>query len=197
MSAAKGGRVSPKSLERLERTERAVELRRRGFTYREIARELRVTLKAAHKLVTDAFKATQRHAREATEELKQLQDERLESMYRSLAARIEKGDARAIEVGIKLLERQSRLHGLDAPAKAETSVTFRHLSDAELLDEARRVKLDVRVLPGAGVLLPGEVSLPPLLEAEVVSLLSPPADLAGPSVPEGSVPPNPPEGHVP
>lgn len=179
-----GGRVNPKSLDRLEKTDRALELRRCGHTYREIARELRITLRQAHKLVTDAFKATQRHAKEQSDELVQIQSDRLEAMYKALAPKLEKGGeglARAIEVGIKVLERQAKLHGLDQPAKQETTVTYHHLSDAELIDEARKLRLDVHLHPPQSVLLPGETDLPPALRAEVTGLLTGPTEPTSPT----------------
>jgi hypothetical protein len=170
------GRVTPETLETVEHTERAVKLRRDGYTYREIAKEMKITLREAHRLVTRAFRAVQRHAKEATEQYVELQVERLEAMYRALAPRMEKateGQSRAIEVALKVLERQAKLLGLDAPAKTETKITYHHLSDAELLDEARKLKLDVHIHPPAPtLLLPGETELPPAVESEVRGLLT-------------------------
>ncbi len=72
---------------------------------------------------------------------------------------MEKGDSRSIEVALKVLERQAKLNGLDAPAKQEVKVSYAELTDDELLAEADRLKLyvDVKVLGvDTPLLLPGE-----------------------------------------
>lgn len=170
------GNSDPTKLKRIQDTERALELRRQGYTFRQIGHEMKITHRAAHKLVTDAFKATQKYAKAQAEEMVQLHLERLEGTWKSLQGRIDKGESRAAEVGLKVLEREAKLLGLDAPAKQEVSVSYSHLSDAELLDEARRLQLDVHIHPPKQLLLPGEAALPPAVEVEVQGLLMPPKE---------------------
>ena len=173
------GRATPDSLTLAEKSARAVELRRLGHTYREIAREMGITQREAHRLVTKVFAETRKAAQENAAEYIQLHNERLEHLYRALVTRHKDGylDPRMVEVALKVLERQAKLNGLDAPVKQEVKVAYQGLTDDELLAEAHRQRLDVKVLGVSGPLLPGEQSLPPELEAEVVAML-PPADAA-------------------
>jgi hypothetical protein len=58
---------------------------------------------------------------ETAKEVRQIHDARLEQMFQALVPAMEaenKGTPRAVEVGIKVLERQARLHGADAIEEA-------------------------------------------------------------------------------
>lgn len=167
-----GGIASPEKLKKAELQEAALELRRKGYSYREIARELKVHVKVAHKVVTDAFKEQLAKMGETSEMLVKLQMERLEAMWQGLSTNAEGGNARAIEVALRLLERQAKLCGLDAPVKQEVKVSYSELSDEELLAEASRLKLKVNLLNSPST--PAVIPLLPLpgeaiQEAEVVS----------------------------
>lgn len=168
---------------KLELTDAALDLRRRGFTFREISGELRVPLRRAHRLVKDALTEQAAKAAANAELLIQLQDARLEKMYKGLAGSAEGGNARSVEVALKLLERQAKLHGLDAPTKQEVKVAYAELSDQELLAEAERLKLRVELTqspPQVPLLpLPGEV-----FDAEVLPPSPAHVDPAEP-LPEG------------
>lgn len=180
-------RMSAKKIEILEKVDRVMDLRKKGFTYRMIQRELGISERAVVKYLQLGFKSLQEKSSAQTEELMLMQNARLEDMYRGLSGRIDKGESRAIEVGIKVLERQSRLFGLDAPAKQETLVTYQHLSDAELLDEAKKFQLDVHLHPPEQILLPGEQSLPLTLQGEVQRVFQPAEVIhVGPSDPEST-----------
>lgn len=151
-----GGKASSQKLTKLQQTEVALDLRRRGYTFRQIAAEMKVTLRVAHRLVMDAFKQHAAQAAENSELLVRLQMERLEAMWRGLAPSAEAGNSRSIEVALRLLERQAKLLGLDAPVKQEVKVSYAELSDEELLAEADRLKLrvDINPLPVSIPLLP-------------------------------------------
>ncbi len=152
------GAMTPERLTQLERTTKAMELRRRGFSYLQIARELGITQKAVCSLINVAFRALQRYCKETTEQTVQLHNERLEAMYKALEPSMQSGHARSIEVGLKVLERQAKMLGLDAPEKQELKVAYTDHTDEELLREAERLKVDVRVLgiETSLIPLPGE-----------------------------------------
>jgi hypothetical protein len=90
---------------------RILELRVQGFSFDEIATQLDYKsgkhVRAAYDRLMD------KHERESVESLRQLQSERLEMAWHGLAPKIEQGRERAVEVGMKVLERQARLQGLD------------------------------------------------------------------------------------
>jgi hypothetical protein len=161
------GKTAPEGFSRLDRQTKAVLLRRQGHTFREIAAEMKITLREAHRLVTTAFREAAHRSAETAEQMVQLHNERLDWMLKSLASEIDRGSSRAIEVAVKLLDRQARLLGLDAPAKKEVQIRFDQLSDQELLDEAKRLRVSIEGLTGGALLLPGETSLPPELEREI------------------------------
>lgn len=163
----KQGKVSEAALTQLSKIDQALELRRKGWTYRAIAAEMKITLKAAHRLVETAFKATQQSAREQSEELYQQQVARLEGCVKALTEQVDRGSIKAVEALVKVLDRQAKLCGLDAPTKVEQKVSFMDYTDDELLREAERLRVplpvDVKLLP----LLPGETSVPDSMKAVV------------------------------
>lgn len=161
------GRIIPKTMTKLERQELAVQLRREGYTYREIARLIRTTDKVAYQLVSDAFKSQQLRTKEQVEQLTELHSQRLDWMFLKLKDRIGSGDTRAIEVATKLLDRQAKLLGLDAPVKQQVNVRYEQLSDQELAEEAQRVRVLLPSLNASNLLLPGETALPAALEEEL------------------------------
>jgi len=161
------GRIIPKTMTKLERQELAVQLRREGYTYREIARLIRTTDKVAYQLVADAFKNQQLRTKEQVEQLTELHSQRLDWMFLKLKDRIGNGDTRAIEVATKLLDRQAKLLGLDAPVKQQVNVRYEQMSDQELAEEAQRVRVLLPSLNASNLLLPGETALPAALEEEL------------------------------
>ncbi len=93
------------------KTFRILELRTKGHSWDEIAELLEYKsgkhVQAAYQRLMD------KHETEDVKHLRALQDERLEMAWRGLVPKIEQGRERAVEVGIKVLERQARLHGID------------------------------------------------------------------------------------
>jgi hypothetical protein len=88
-----------------------LELRTQGLSFDGIAEQLGYKsgkhVRAAYARLMD------KHEREDVENLRALQNERIEMAWRGLAPKIAQGRERAVEVGMKVLERQSRLMGLD------------------------------------------------------------------------------------
>lgn len=148
-------RHKAKSLNRLEKMELAIQMRCEGYSYKEIGYQLRMSEQQVARLVHKAFKSTWKVVSERVEYLREVQDKRLEAMYKALWQRIQRSETRAVEVALKILERQARLHGLDAPMRQETTVSYEHMSDTELLEAAKRWGLVLE-----GLMLPGETELP-------------------------------------
>lgn len=164
---------------RREMTARCLELRLSGMTYREIGQKLLIKAAHASKLVRDELKRQRERLREKAEDLALIEEMRLERAYRALEPQVLQGKTRAIEVAIKLGERRARLLGLDAPEKSQVEVRYQEMPDDELLEQARRAKVDVKVLGVAGVdgdplLLPGETSLPDVIKQEAEAMMPTP-----------------------
>lgn len=164
-------------LSKADLTQKVLDLRRKGYTHREIAVELRITRRQVSKVLDDAYAAVARECKESAEQQVRLQMDRLEWMLKSLNERIEGGHVGSVEAALRILERQAKLLGLDAPTKQEVKVQYSELTDEELLAEAERLKLkppEVKLLPDATSLpLPGES---PEQAAKVIPLLPAPVE---------------------
>jgi hypothetical protein len=66
--------------------------------------------------------------RENIEEMREIQHQRLESAWNGLVPKIDMGRERAVEVGIKVLERQARLWGMDASDQIENKQTNQQIN---------------------------------------------------------------------
>lgn len=125
MPARKPGTIdtSQKGLGTLERQLQALELRKRGIPYRDIARALGwASASTAYEAVQ---KLLEKRVRENADELVEMELERLDHLYQTLlktAMGGGRGAARAAEVAIKVLERRSKLLGLDAAEQKELTV---------------------------------------------------------------------------
>lgn len=103
--------TSPKSVNARERQRQAVELRKQGSSFDEIARALGYNNRGA------AYKAVQavlsRLDREAGPEVLNLELARLDTMQRVLAPKVLKGSERAVDSTLRIMERRAKLLGLD------------------------------------------------------------------------------------
>jgi len=96
---------------------KALQLRKAGLSYEVIGRQLHCTKQNAYRLVKSALESTRKQCSEETENLRQLEVERLDAMLASLWTPASRGDHASIDRVVKLMERRARLLGLDAPAK--------------------------------------------------------------------------------
>lgn len=152
-------KTSARGVEARVREQRALELRRAGWSYDRIGGDLGVGRASAFKIVR---RVLQRLAAEATEdagEVRRLELERLDALLTGLWPAAEAGDVAAVAAVLRAMERRARLLGLDAPTRThlagdaggapiEVSVASTidptKLSDAELetlvglLDRAQR-----------------------------------------------------------
>jgi hypothetical protein len=126
--------------EQVERDARAVELRRSGLNYRQIAAQLTVAVSTAHDMVRRGLTDT---VAESNDEVRQLELVRLDHLYRAalgvlgkrhlivsngrVALHPETGEAlldsgpilQAMDRLIKIMDRRAKLLGLDAPTRVE------------------------------------------------------------------------------
>lgn len=91
---------------------KAVELAEAGCTYDEIAEKVGYSHRgSAYRAVRKALDA---HEASSVEELRALENDRLDSMLAGLWAAIEEGDVRAIDAALRITDRRIRLNGLNA-----------------------------------------------------------------------------------
>lgn len=94
---------------------KALELRKAGIPYQRIAESLGYKdASGAWRAVKAALKKT---LQEPADELRQIEIIRLDAMLSSIWASVKQGQYGAIDRAIKILERKSKLLGLDAPAE--------------------------------------------------------------------------------
>jgi hypothetical protein len=119
-----------------QRKEKALNYRKAGMTYRQIGEQLGVTFQAAYKMVIGALEDINDRIRENAEELRSLELERLDTLFLAMYNQAIKGNQGAVDRCIRIMERRSKLLGLDAPSKA--SVEFSRMSNDELAEFIRQ-----------------------------------------------------------
>jgi len=103
----------------LERQLEALELRKRGFAFREIGRRLNISHVQASRDVNAELGRLAELCKDSAEELRQLELERLDMLMLGLEPMARVGKPDAVNAYLKVMERRSKLLGLDAPAKQE------------------------------------------------------------------------------
>jgi transposase len=126
----------------------AVELKKAGHTYREIAQALGVSLASAHGYVKQAVADLAEHTLEETEDMRRLENERLEAIQVKLWP--ERGDPKVASVLVQLSRRRAAINGLDRPQKLEVGGDLGLRVDVSKLSPEQQAQLD-RLLADAGI----------------------------------------------
>lgn len=118
------------------RRTQAVTLRLAGLTYEQIAE--RAGYGDRHAARNTVMRALREVEAENVQELRQVENARLERATAAIWPKVLAGDVRALEAWLKVSERLSKLNGLDAPTQVAISTGVQaELSDAlGLLQEA-------------------------------------------------------------
>lgn len=104
-----------RKIDSLSRTLEALEMRRQGFSYLQIARKLGYSYASgAEKAVRRALKYV---IREPAEAVRKMELDRLDEMLRSIWERVKKGDLLAMDRALRIEERRAKLLGLDTIAE--------------------------------------------------------------------------------
>lgn len=117
--ARNGQKTKPETIEAKERAAQALELRKEGRTFADIAKECGYnSTQAAFDAVKRAIDAI---TREPAEAVLALELERLDTLWGIQYLNAQSGDPQALAACMKILDRRARYLGLDAPTKiAET-----------------------------------------------------------------------------
>ena len=100
-----------------ERRARALQLRKEGANFDQIAEELGMSRSAAHKTVQRAIAELATLAETEVAEIRALESARLDELQHAVWPQAVAGDLPALDRVIRIMERRARLLGLDAPAK--------------------------------------------------------------------------------
>ncbi len=111
--AKKNRKGAPGNITRSERQAQAVALRRAGYTYDEIAKTLGVGKTTAYRDVVHHLQEARAKTVEEAECLLQLERERLETLLRATWGTASKGDTRAINAALRVLDSLRKNQGLD------------------------------------------------------------------------------------
>jgi predicted transcriptional regulator len=105
------------------RAREAMDLRKLGATYQQIADKCGYADRgAAHHAVQRELGRT---IQDSADDLRIIENERLDDLYRAMVARAIKGDEKStwyVDRCLAIMERRARLWGLDAPTRAEQPV---------------------------------------------------------------------------
>lgn len=108
---------SDRQVQALDRTSRALELRKSGATFAHIANELGYANESgAYKAVMRALKKT---LQEPADEVRMLEVERLDALLSGLWAR--KNTPEVTDRILRIMERRAKLLGLDSPVRSDVT----------------------------------------------------------------------------
>ena len=91
----------------------ALELRKAGATYQQIADKMGISLSGAGVCVSRAMDALRLEVKEAAEQVLELELDRLDSMLLGLWDKARRGDVAAIDRVLKIQDRRAKYLGLD------------------------------------------------------------------------------------
>lgn len=112
----------------------ALELRKAGFSYRDIGSKLGCSHEQARQDVMSELKSLAALRQHEAQELRELELERLDVLQKGLEPMAAVGNPQAVIAMLKVMERRSKLLGLDAPQQIEATV-----NDVSTLTDAERI----------------------------------------------------------
>lgn len=120
----------------LERRLQALDLRKRGLSYRAIGDKLGIDFTTAYKDVMAELKRLAAENHDKADELRAMELERLDMLIKGLEPMATVGNPGAVNSYIKCMERRAKLLGLDAPTKVQVD-DWRKEAQAAGVDDAR------------------------------------------------------------
>ena len=128
--ARKPGLTPQQQAENAEKQRQALELRKAGATFEQIARQLGyANAGGAYKIVQAALRDT---VQQPADEVRQLELERLDAMLRALWPAAIQGKWLAVDRCLLIMDRRARLLGLDAPTRRIVEVIDDTTIDREI-----------------------------------------------------------------
>lgn len=133
-----GKRKDAITINATERTVQALELRKRGKSYRAIGAALGVSEAQAFRDVQAALMQLNALEQTTAEELRRVEVERLDALLDALWTQATspgmKGQTFAVDRVLSIMERRSRLLGLDAPARSQQETSGNTTIRVEYVD---------------------------------------------------------------
>lgn len=114
---ATGTRRAAATATKLDRQAKALELRRAGLSYREIAAKIGIGKSQAQRLVEAGLEQVRDEVDAEARDLKAIELSRLDAMLSGLWPDARRGAHGAVDRVLRIMERRAKLLGLDAPLK--------------------------------------------------------------------------------
>ncbi len=114
---ARTNKNSSKAASKVDNQRIALDLRRAGHGYQSIADRLGVSVSTAHGYVSDAMAESRAQIEADAAEIKAEEISRLDGMLCGLWDLATSGDVQAVDRVLRIMERRSKLLGLDAPVR--------------------------------------------------------------------------------
>lgn len=122
------------------RRQQAMLLRQSGASYRDIGAKLGVSEAQAHRDVHAELQRLNKQNLSSAEELRRLEDAKLDAMELALARQVRDGSHGAIDRLLRIMDRRAKLWGLDAPTRTDNrNYDMSGFSDEELAQIAEGV----------------------------------------------------------
>ena len=125
MAKSNLGRNSPTAQRRIEAKERALkalELRKKGVRYEQIAQQLGYSNRGnAHKAVMKELELLAKECREEAAQVRDLELQRLDDLFLAAWKAIADGSESAIDRALRVSESRRKLMGLDAAQKVDVN----------------------------------------------------------------------------
>jgi hypothetical protein len=97
----------------------ALLLREQGYSFDEIAEQLKIPRDMVGRAVNRALRAVKKQARETAQDIVDLELLRLDRLYQIAMSHVRAGDLKAIDTAIKIMERRTKYLGLDSAVKMQ------------------------------------------------------------------------------
>ncbi len=104
-----------------EKREKALQLRKMGFSYEKIGEQIGCSKQHVHRVITEELGKLRESNYASAEDLRTLQAERIAYAINQVMIAINTGDITAVDKLCRLLDREARLFGLDAATRTEIS----------------------------------------------------------------------------
>lgn len=129
-------KTSPRKISAAEKRKQALELRKAGFTFQQIGDQLGVTRGMAFRYVKDTLDEINEKQIEEAKQIRTLEVERLDRLWVVSYQQAKNGNLGAVDRCIKIMERRSKLLGLDAPQKVEQENTNINMTWREFVERS-------------------------------------------------------------
>jgi hypothetical protein len=113
----KTSRTSRRHVSAAQKTEKVLALRLKGLSFSKIGKEVGISKQRAHQVVDEWLQESLEELKGKAQELRLIELARLDTLQAGLWARATRGDPRAIDTMLRVMERRARLTGIDAPLK--------------------------------------------------------------------------------